>query len=352
MISSVDIRGLRGIANGSASGLTRLVVLLGANGSGKSTVLDALMMGGSFHPGRAIGRAVMRRAAPHSSARWLFYGSQTKASILVSSDASIGNVPRATELEWHDQFFARTFASTVIPSPIGAIAVSVSERGGAGRRIADPMVVFGDDDQFEARETVNEKRMEPALRSLIRDVSLVDMRGVAVTPDLTDVLTEAKQSGRAEAAVDLLRSVIPDLVNLEILKLGQRFGVAMVSKTGAVPVAMSGDGVRSLARLALSLAAAADGLVLLEEPEVHQHPAAIKQSARAIVEATRRGVQVVLTTHSLDLVDALIAASTTAEELAHLSVQRLRMVNANLQSTVFVGEEIARMRGELEMELR
>ena len=42
-------------------------------------------------------------------------------------------------------------------------------------------------------------------------------------------------------------------------------------------------------RFSLELAASGDGVALLEEPEVHQHPAAMQQTARVIMAAVRRG---------------------------------------------------------------
>ena len=72
---------------------------------------------------------------------------------------------------------------------------------------------------------------------------------------------------------------------------------------------------------------------------MHQHPKALQQSARAIVSAAKRGIQVVLATHSLDLLDAT-------------SVQRLRLEDGALHARRFLGPEARQMRSELELELR
>ncbi len=45
MIRSVEIKGLRGIQEGKLDDFTPLVILVGTNGSGKSTVLDAMLIG-------------------------------------------------------------------------------------------------------------------------------------------------------------------------------------------------------------------------------------------------------------------------------------------------------------------
>ena len=43
MIRSVEIKNFRGIQDGKLEDLTPLVILVGPNGCGKSTILDALL---------------------------------------------------------------------------------------------------------------------------------------------------------------------------------------------------------------------------------------------------------------------------------------------------------------------
>src|SRR5208282_1385804 len=97
----------------------------------------------------------------------------------------------------------------------------------------------------------------------------------------------------------------------------------------SVPATLVGDGIQSLLRLSLELAASGGGGALLEEPEVHQHPGAIRQSARAILAAVRRNIQVVLTTHSLEMIDALLGVSLD-KDLENLSLYRLVLRNGEL----------------------
>ena len=44
VIQSVEIKNLRGIREGKLDGLTALTILVGPNGCGKSTILDALFL--------------------------------------------------------------------------------------------------------------------------------------------------------------------------------------------------------------------------------------------------------------------------------------------------------------------
>jgi predicted ATPase len=73
VISSVEIKGLRGIREGELTGLTPLVVLVGPNGSGKSTVIEGILVGVSPNAADAILQVVRRHEAGGSGPRWLLW---------------------------------------------------------------------------------------------------------------------------------------------------------------------------------------------------------------------------------------------------------------------------------------
>lgn len=77
MITSIEIENLRGIRSGRLEGLTPLTILTGPNltgpnASGKSTVLDALLIAASPAPGEAVVHAVQRHPVVSDGAEWLF----------------------------------------------------------------------------------------------------------------------------------------------------------------------------------------------------------------------------------------------------------------------------------------
>ena len=186
----------------------------------------------------------------------------------------------------------------------------------------------------------------------LQEVNLVEGYTTGFQKPLSDVFTIAVRNGKREEITDILAKVAPGLTGVEILTENSvPFVYLVYGKDGAVPASLSGDGVESLVRLSLELAASGDGVALLEEPEVHQHPAAMSQSAKAIVAAVRRGIQVVLTTHSLELIDSLLGASTP-EDVEKLSVYRLLLQRGALKSSRLPGPEVAFARGQIEDDLR
>ena len=109
--------------------------------------------------------------------------------------------------------------------------------------------------------------------------------------------------------------------------------------------------MQALIQLAVELASRPGGLVLVEEPEVYQHPAALRLTARVILATVRRGVQVVLTTHSLEQIDMLLAEST-AEDHASMSLFTLALSDGTLSYGRLSGGQIADARSEIAEDLR
>jgi hypothetical protein len=201
------------------------------------------------------------------------------------------------------------------------------------------------------RSEIAERRAAELALQEAHSAQFLDPRPSAPHGPISDVFTRVVQNGRREVAVSAAKEVISGLSNIEILAPGGKPVVHLVFDDHAIPLGAAGDGIRSLLRLVLELAICPGGTVLLEEPEVHQHPGAIFQTAKAILATVRRGVQVVLTTHSLDLIDALLAQSEE-DDLARMCTYRLRLDNGKLKTTRIAGVDVAFERTQVQEDLR
>ena len=119
------------------------------------------------------------------------------------------------------------------------------------------------------------------------------------------------ESGRLKDVIGVLNEVVPGLRDIRILTehsdATDRPIVHLVFDAYSIPAALAGDGIHALLQLGLELISMSAGTMLLEEPEAFQHPVAMRQTARVILAAVRRNVQVILTTHSLEFIDVLLA---------------------------------------------
>jgi predicted ATPase len=123
--------------------------------------------------------------------------------------------------------------------------------------------------------------------------------------------------------------------NLSYLKLAEKLDVAKIDDTqielkvnraessdDMVNIADVGSGVSQVLPVLVALVAAEPGqLVYLEEPEIHLHPRAQADLGEIIVEAANRGVRVVLETHSdllLRRIQSLVAEDKISPDKAIL----------------------------------
>jgi len=190
----------------------------------------------------------------------------------------------------------------------------------------------------------------PAFRE-IPDLRLVDPNPRQQHVPLHELYTRAVERGSRKEAKDIIRELVPNLEDIEILTQQNQPVLYLVFDDGAHPVQLAGEGIQLLLRLSFELATSPGGVVLLEEPETHLHPAGIRQSARAMLAAMRRGVQVIMTTHSLDLIDALLATAKNGD-LDQISVYRVQLEHGELKTHRMSGREAAAARTEIEEDLR
>jgi hypothetical protein len=331
VIRSLEIKGLRGIREGKLTDLSPLVVLVGPNGAGKSTVIEGILIGASPDTGDAMLQVVRRHEAGGSGPRWLLWkageGGKTQITVITKAGDS-----RKCELQLQR-------GATEDETFITLVVSNFEKRLGEGW-------FKGWKNKTNAHQSAGNFPLEG-----LPEVHLVEGYPTGFQKPLHEVFSIAVQRGRRKDAIGIISEVFPGISNVEILTEKGEPILHCVYADYSVPATLAGDGVQSLLRLSLELAATGGGLAQLEEPEVHQHPGAIRRTAKAILVAVRREIQVVLTTHSLELIDALLAESTE-QDLAQFSLYRLQLQDGNLKSSRLAGPEIAFARTTIEDDLR
>jgi hypothetical protein len=357
MIHAVDIAGLRGVQAGKLDNLPPLSILVGRNGAGKSTVLEALAIGGAHQPAVLVGQVVQGRGG-WNGASYLVKRGEVEARVRTSfasgeeRSITLRFDERPTGLGGHELPPGHLPGPTA--GPFAAILARV-ERGGAFRA---GLGEGGPGDVLDARTVFDVGNAYTG--SLVRGLGLEDRLRLVVPATsrgypLWKTLGDAVKAGRADEVFSLLRELLGDefrdLYPIPESDAGPMTNVHLRYSWGTVPVDVAGDGVRSLVRIALELAGRPDSVILVEEPEIHQHPGSLQQTALALLAATARGVQVVVSTHSLELIDNIVALADPAA-LGRLAVYRLALVAGALRSYRIAGEQVRTLRQDVAEELR
>ncbi len=340
MIQSVKIERLRGIREGELNDLTPLTILVGGNGSGKSTVLEALYIGANKSPAYAIGQSVLRRMDFPGNHRWLIWKEGREGNAVIDIKKPEGG-DVICEVGATDSFFRLLYSSTPQPqndkvkfvqfdrNGFGQLQAQMIDSRGGALAIAD--VIFS--------ESPNVLLLEPQ-RTTTRDLAIA--------------YDDVRKAGGHKELNSLLQKVIPDLEVIEILLGGAEQAPVLHTTFSykSVPVALAGEGILHLVHLALKMRIQPNGVVLIEEPEVHQHYRTMSLIAKVIWAAIRRDIQVILTTHSLEFIDAILSECPDDDALKQLSLVRTTLVNGKLITSRYPGEEVEVLRNEIEEDLR
>lgn len=312
MFTGVKIAGYRGVHTANLEGFSALNVFVGPNASGKSALLEAIFVAASENPSAlAFCLKLHREEEP---LRWLFHKDTTRLSIeLQGSIAEQLDGPPRLEA-------ARSLDS---------LEISLGSSPGNAYTLED-LRKLGESNRFQTGA-----RFVEAARP---------------TVSLALLYTNAVQSGLRDEVFVLVKSLVPESRGLEILTNPNGTPeLNVVFSDWAAPVSTLGDGLHSLIRQCLELASKR-GPILLAEPEAFKHPAAIVKMASAIVAAQERGTQIFLTTHSLELIDALLSAK--GKRVGEMALFRLALQNGTLLHSKVGGEEARDLRAAIEEDLR
>ena len=163
---------------------------------------------------------------------------------------------------------------------------------------------------------------------------------------------QLRSSKYQDVAIHALRQFDDDALGLEISSASGRWHSIYVRhrRLGLVPVTAFGDGMRRAVALLLGAVAARDGLLLLDEIESGIHFSVLPAILQMLMNvAEELNVQIIATTHSLEAIDATLAATN---RLDHVVAYRLPQVNSDQVAAKFPGEALRELRYDGGLEVR
>ena len=318
MLSGLEIKNFKGIKSGTISDLAQVNVLVGRNNSGKSTILDALLLLrcafssmdylGTDGLDQMLSRRVYRSEPQYRELRYML--SVEDSVVLTARFPNGGEVSQEWQPEQREAMVTATAAEIGPSVPKLVRPASHWPMEQAGRHLTQVWKESGD----ISLENI----------TFVHFTHLIDTTTLRV-PYL-ETVWEKVVLGRRDR---VLREIIKYIYKLDIEGFslmpfaGQNRLVALLPER-SVAVNWLGDGLRYALNI-LALGMLLEGTVLMvEELETHQHPESLKLLTQTLFElAKKQNLQLFLTTHSWELMTyALEAAEQTGIGLAmhHLSL--------------------------------
>ncbi len=299
LLNSLHVRSYRGIEELSLSGLLPVSLIVGANNSGKSSILEAIaLLLRPLDPSEWVQVARQRDTDTDlADALWSIFRSN---GMLQLADGPQQSEP--TEIEGELPGERRTMN-------VRAVATEDldAEESGAALRIS---VRIND---LPRQELVFRRRIPAQWGE-----GVTHHRCFTVTPithrsskALVEHLSRVVDEGEKALALEMLQLFDSRVQSLDV-SAGSRRQTIVVKheERGAVDLASFGDGMRRVAALALALSRAQGGVLLIDELEAAIHPSVLGHVVQKLLAAASTAdVQLIATTHSLEAVDALITAT-------------------------------------------
>ena len=334
-LPSLSIRAFRGIESLSIPRMGRVTLLAGMNGTGKTTVLDAIRIYAARGSRSAIFDLPERRE---------------EIAALTDEDGDTVLVPDLASI-FHDGDLSRR------------PRVSIGSLDGAdqlGIEVACP-----DDDHFDQIEALLSETTEDngvmILKVVFRDVARLlppvlfphkfkrvrrlfdsgdlprEIKLESLGPGLPDnddfarFWNQVMLTDEEDRALQALKLVLGSRVSRVAVAgdekgsfglNGQRVLVKLADRGQPVPLKSLGDGAVRLFGIALALANSRDGFLLIDEVENGIHHSVHSDFWRMVLRAARdNNVQVVATTHGWDCVRGFAQAATELEDVEGVLVR-------------------------------
>jgi AAA15 family ATPase/GTPase len=171
-------------------------------------------------------------------------------------------------------------------------------------------------------------------------------------------LNKLIKAGLKSEVIELLKIFDPQITGLEMV--GVEIGTIPYiehSDLGLMPLSTYGDGLKKVLLLAASIIMAKDGILLIDEMETAIHVSALEKIFVWFVNACQKSnVQVFATTHSLEAIDALLKYVKNNNPLSAgddpLRIITLKKQSQKTLARILSGKEALDSREEFDTELR
>lgn len=337
---SLSIKNYRGIKRAKIEGFLPVNIIAGMNGSGKSTILEALFTILDAMGPLAIIRPMALRQLPASIAfahSALFRDGEEA----VQFEAKTADGPYELTFKWEDQ--TQHQASFTIPDTekFGRRAIERT-RGSEGIT----MSVFRSKKLIMRRsfnDSAGSLAINDSVPSSIRFPigTIITRSNAGIHSDLANKFTGVIQNRRKDEILRIIRYILADVKDIQLLQLGDQ-GILHVElgDGNLIPLSLAGDGVVILTAIALTMMTSEGGVVFLDEFDASIHYTKL-EVVWSIIEklAKEYECQVFAATHSRECVDAALSVSKNSGKDV-MRFFRMDSVDNNISITSYGQDEL------------
>lgn len=367
----LKIQGFRGLKSLELSGLGKVNILVGDNNSGKTSVLEAistfcnpldpLQWIGTSQRRASVGRTVLPVRPSLEPMKWIFPQENKLISIDEAYQGEItikakGDIPiiklEANLLEIYGSGIEASISRRLSDDDI---LNEYIKSGIELEVIVSPAIIQSDlfnslgltkqSFQFWDRERIIlKKRPKPYIRSATIFPAYSDSESISY------LLTRIIERDEKEEILQILKLFDNNIIDIEILSTRTTRATIKIRHRilGVTPLYVFGDGFKRALIMAITLMSIENGILLIDEIETSIHVSALSEIFSWLVKTCQiRGIQLFVTTHSLEAIDAMLAAVTDKENLVGFNLNK-----EGLPPQRLAGDVLYRLRSKRGLDVR
>ncbi|MGE3726809.1 MAG: ATP/GTP-binding protein [Candidatus Sericytochromatia bacterium] len=183
------------------------------------------------------------------------------------------------------------------------------------------------------------------------DILMMTDKSGGISPDDIKRFGKITVQNRLAEIIEPLKIIEPRLKNLTVVVMGQEQIFADIGLSTLIPLALFGMGTNRLLTMILNIMSKPGGVVLIDEFGMGLHHSVLVKVWEAIFKAAQIAkVQLFLTTHSKECIDALIANKNL--DVSQISGYGLVHSEDTIQANYFSGTELKELHDLINFDLR
>jgi len=341
-MDKIKIEKFRGIKKGEIGGFKNVNIFVGKNNTGKSTILEALYLisnlGGEDILGRRPLEYIIKRrekyAPGFSGVEYLFYKGKVDGFYLENERHKLvikESIADPEEVRFIIEHYIPHFDSV-------NVKVLVTEIDGKPvyRDYIDVNLNY-------FRYVADDQKSEIETASIFIDS--FEIRKYGNSESIYEGLLKFGGKKGKERVINTLKKTFGKIEDMEIINNS----LTILYETHSVPIYVMGDGFRVALPIVCLSSIVNGGIILLEEPENHQHPGSMDLIIENIIEASKTN-KIFISTHNIEFLRKIV--NRVHEENRDLKIYRTYLEEGELAYISYSCEESLEQIEKIRADLR
>lgn len=343
MLKEVTIGSYRGLEQVNIGEFGKVNVFVGANNSGKTSILEAIMLSGLFRDAELLIEILSSRY-PRMNIDMIkaMFHANKESVIHIGQIAACGTIIN-THILYEEN-------------------ITLDSEMEKGKEVA-LFFYHESNEHLEQKYKMTFKEEQDGLKLSItkeaesgknfqgKPCQYISFSRFDVTKHFMDIIDSVLDSNRKMELVEVLRIFDRDVINFEVIGKKRIIKIFRQGEENALSLYDYGNGMYKAFFIAAASILCKDGLLLIDEIEAGIHKEALGKFMKYLIEVSNMNhTQIFMTTHSLEALDVILEEER--KELENVAIFNINQYEGKMVARKYTGEKLLRLRSEMGIDIR